>query len=670
MKLNVEPRMSEINCYLCASQNVALLCHRCKRAMCPLHGPSLPPKLRFYEQVEDIEYSQLGLTEIGQADEAVHCYDCRHDTISYEPVFYLLGLFGLIIVVSSFAISFLLLALFFFLMGSAFGLVSAWGVLTEHNWRRYRMQLYRPPLPVFGRAASITVTEQVKGKAELTDTGRYSMQATSVRGLLNFSLLFAFHDQERLGKYLLKYQLPGHASIWFHAGFLTLYGLRNFYIENANGEQFETITLVGQVADQPFLASPATAREAKWSTKCGYKFQLDKQFTSGLPIQIIPTLISEQGALAIELLVQTNPKLDLNTLFQPVVTELKLELPVLLGEIENITPVPESLGQEIEPNRVTWRNMQLQESNSMYSQNFYVRFTSNVDNNLEPTGVARGKITVGFSGALSGLDDVMWFTSLGNKLVANKTITSKYTDVEINFEFNLDGLRVRRTYYESRRIEQTIIPSHEMITRLVNAMSDNNVYVQRVIENPAHTNRANAEIMNRLWVITGRRYKKALPIDLRVVVIGQEHYKETDIPYSGHARFEIATQGTTVENSTYNDVTQLAEDIVQIIQCTPEIEMWLTRNQLSAGEWGTIFGCIKNIGDVPVKKIHISANGKSIDVGVSFDIEQLQPQGEERFKLDVRVNEPGEVPITLTAACRDQYGPLPLFPRRCKLDVT
>ena len=244
-----------------------------------------------------------------------------------------------------------------------------------------------------------------------------------------------------------------------------------------------------------------------------------------------------------------------------------------------------------------------------------------------------------------------------------------YTNVQINFEFNLSGLKVRKTFHDTQRIDQTIIPSYEMITRLVYAMSDRDIYIQRVIENPPHTNRANAEIMNRFWVVTGRRYEDTLPIDFRIVVSGQEYYKDTDIPYSGQAHFEIMTQGTTVNTNARNEIKQLLDEICNTIQCIPKIDIWLIHNQLNVDTWGAIFGYIENQGDILVTNIHIFANTSLIDTESAVSIGELQPNSKKRFQLNLKANIAGEVPLTIMAKCDDHYGQLPPYPHRCKLEV-
>ena len=664
MQTKIISRVPETECYICGSADIVKLCHHCGLAMCSRHGPFAPPRSSFYNRIKNIEYTDLSLAEIIGHEAGIHCEYCNHYTVSYEPILILFAVVGAAFIISGLLTSSILSAMLFVTLGVATVSTSIWAIHTERQYRHYEMCQQRPPLPVLGRFLSVTVNESVKGIASLAHDGSYAVQEEQAKGDLKFSLQLTSHDQERLNKYRQKYKLPTQADMLFHAGFVVFNKAEKLYPENWNSKQINPIPLTGSVNAQPFFNETSPSYNRQWEHHHKYKIALVTQTTADLPVQIVPTLISEGEEWAFELYVQVNPKIDTSSLSSPLVEELVLKAPGSLGHIESHTP-----SARIQPDQgqdectITWKNINLKQGKQLIPNGtFYVRFANSMDVELNDIEV-HGQLRLRFEGAISGREDIILFSPLGNKRDQEEVIVVQHTIVALSFRFHLGGLHIRRFYSITESIEQlTAIPGSEMITRLVNAMSDRGIYIQRVIENPPHMNRANAQIMNRLWVIAGRRYKKATPIDFRVVVIGQEQYESTDKPYDGNTQFEITTQGTVIKESMCADIEELRDDIVEVIQRTPSLEIKLIENQLYVDEWGYLVGTIHNTGEVVARDVNIRVIG--ITVRRTDTIKRLVPGELRQFELSIYADKKGHVPITVTAICKDQFGQLPPHKKR------
>jgi uncharacterized protein YlzI (FlbEa/FlbD family) len=396
-------------------------------------------------------------------------------------------------------------------------------------------------------------------------------------------------------------------------------------------------------------------------------------------------LLSEGEEWALELFVQVTPKQDMSNISLPRIEEIDLLLPENLDSVESHTPPADiSDDRRQRRKRVTWKSVELKQDEQIpddhpaitkttprkktadgkknkktaFQTTFYLRFAGS--SKVLPRGKVTGRLHLRFEGAISGLKEVSLYSPLGYGRVEEEVAVVKQTIVEVNFQFHLESLCLRQFYPVTEAIEQlTTIPEGEVIARLVNALSDKDMYVQRVIENPPQMNQAHAHIMNRLWVITGRRYQQATPIDFRIVAIGQEQYDAgSDKPVAGSTQFEITVQGSIIEEGMRDHINALKQDIIEVIECTPELKISLTPGQqLLAQEWSNVTGTIVNNGPMTLKTVTIQAEG--IEVGRADTIEDLEPREQKMFKLFVSANKKGILPVTLMVYCTDQHGQLP-----------
>lgn len=670
MEAEILPRVPEIRCYICGNENIKTLCHHCGRAMCAQHHFSFAPQKRFYQRIEDNEYTYLGLEDSPDSGQASHCTDCFHFVVSYEPLFYGVGMLGLIAIVSSMLIAVFWLALAYIALGAALIIVAFWAIQEEKARCHAEMCKAAPPFPVFGRFPSITIRENISGTVSVDSNGRYLAQNVQTDCTINFSLQLVTDDQERLKRFHEKYTLPASEDA-FHSGFVILRGTEK--VQTSTDQPLNPLSLVGHINEQPFLVSETNRRAPRWEHQTKYHFSTDTNDTTVLPIQIIPTLLSEGREWALGLNVQVNSKIERFFMSSPIIEALVLKAPNSLQQAESLAPSASfNLDQQEEQLEITWHKVRLNNQGGAFNKQFYVRFAKSKD--VKPDGlVVHGFLRLLFDGAASELEVAHLFSPLGNKFSTNETAFSQKTTVTIHFCFHLEALSVRQLYHPvTQPIEQlTAIPESEAIIRLVHALNDKDMYVQRVIENLPQMSRANAEVMNRFWVIAGRRYKKATPIDFRIVAIGQEQYEEkAEKPHDGNTRFEVTTQGTVIREGMQEDVDQLHTDIVEVIETAPSLEIVEIRPEkdLFVDRWGDLCGVIYNKGAVVAEKIEIFV--KDIRARGKASIDELKPGDEVPFSLSVCPDFNGDaVPIMITAVCRDKFGQLPSHKKRHLISV-
>lgn len=668
MKSKVISRIPETECYVCGSTAIKQVCHHCGRAMCSEHGPfTLPPDRRFY-RIENLEYAELLTEDVERrvGEEGIHCEHCRHYVGSYEPLLYIFISAGSLSILGGLLSSQIESVIGLLLWGITVITISVGIIYIDRRDRFHAMLAHRPLLPVWGRFPSIAVHEFVKGVMTLDGTGLYASRDTQTKGVINFKLQLSPEDKERLKKYRQKYLLNDQSDIPFHVGFAVLREAQRLQPSDWDKQDIGPIVLTGNTASQTFFSQTSSPDDRYWSLDYKYNFILDVHATSKLPVHIVPTLLSEGDEWALELYVQVNPSVDTSSLSNPVIEELELEVPNILDGIQS--HAPSASVKEGDNIYVNWRNIYLQKNRDdvTYNASLYVRFKNN--KSISSGLSVHGMLSLKFNGAVSKLNRILWFSPLGDRRDDKGLTIIKNTHMTLDFHFQLDCLHVRKLEIISESVDQlTTIPESEMITRLVNVMSNNEMYVQRVIENPPTMNRANAQMMNRLWVIGGRRYEQATPIDFRIVAIGQEQYDDSDKPYGGKTKFEIATQGAIINKRMASAIRTLSNQLIASITHRPIFKIELNEKQFHMDEWDKLEGTITNSGEVSAQDVIISVT--HIKAGEPDRVHKIVQGDSWDFALNVYPKTKGRVPITITVACKDQFGNCPPTTKECQILV-
>lgn len=598
-----------VRCYVCGEPTMAMVCHHCGRAMCEKHGPAI-----IQQGFVNLEFTDLGLTQITDKELGIHCRDCLHSVRSFRSLIRI----GTIVI--AITVAYLLIAGFpltlwwindfnsissasiLFCIGPAFTflIVSIVAVLSGIYLRRsgYRKSLLiPPPLPVLGKIRSAIASELIHGEITLDSSGKYTSKGDTPNGSISLSLQFSPRDRDRFEIYSSKYKIPHENIVLFHAGFAVLKGAINLQFETPEvlvPGTVNTIALMDKIEKQPFLTGNGTGRNNQWNTRYNYSFETARK-NPKLPIQLVPTFVREGDTWGLELVVQINPKAKISSLLtsNASIEELLLYAPKTLAKVEKIHPSAltgtheDSDGQIL--HAITWKNVDIStgDRNVRY-KTFYVRF----ENKIPLTTKLYGRLRMRFEGTLSGLEGINFFYPLGNKRIevdTNASVkVSRNTYVNIDFNLDLGSLRFQEmTSVEKRITREGIVPDHRVLAAITNAISEHNIYVKRIIENPPRTSKAGAHIINRFWDIAGRMYDGVYPIDFHMVLTGEEIHSRTSRFPIGKTQFDITVQGMTTDQEMREQVYYLRDQLEEIID--DSLESFNIETNLESANLGEIF---------------------------------------------------------------------------------
>jgi hypothetical protein len=205
------------------------------------------------------------------------------------------------------------------------------------------------------------------------------------------------------------------------------------------------------------------------------------------------------------------------------------------------------------------------------------------ENTIDLGSTIGGRLEVVFKGTLSGVKGVDLYFPLGGRREGSATVETR---VNADFELNLGGLRYQevRVVPDSKRQEdgdkpetatfEGVIPDHDTVIALTNAVSEQGFYVKRVIENPPRTG-GRANVVNRYWDIAGRRYLGVYPIDFHLILTGEEVYMGEIRAQAGTTRTTLTVQGTyaspDMEGRIENVWEQLHHLVVDTLRQLPRV---------------------------------------------------------------------------------------------------
>ena len=89
-------------------------------------------------------------------------------------------------------------------------------------------------------------------------------------------------------------------------------------------------------------------------------------------------------------------------------------------------------------------------------------------------------------------------------------------------------------------------PDQHLVVQLVQQLSDHRYLVKSVAENPARPGRG-VGVQNRVWDVTGRRYRGVHPIDFRLTITGDDAETGSTHPSTTSIRLVVRGVYTTEE---------------------------------------------------------------------------------------------------------------------------
>lgn len=596
LNLRIIRQSSQVRCYRCGDPQIRSVCHHCGRAMCKIHTPKLPPKKVSRTQVvqssfihkiilqiaqyitkllaqlsrSNQEFMDLELSETPMGEMGIHCHYCIHYDWPYFSYFLIALTAFTAMIITAFKswvtinIGGLVFSLFMAFISLSTGVICL--VLTQRqdsvNYKK------RPLFPLLGKITHVNLSEAIQGKATLDKSGRYSETILSQRerGKIEITVRFTLQDRDVLQAYRNKYRLNYTHMIPFSMGFFAIKGFVDLRFDSSAKplQMMNIIELSGYIREQPFFTEFKAGRDSFWERTYPYTYSLISEKRNGFPVQIVPAIVNEGEKWGIEVTIQIKPNQKIE---DPVIKNFTLKSESILGKVIRTRPAGMYQLNPVQStntvNTTRWEDIPLDEGDD-YARHktFYIRF----ENTIKSTSSFSGTLQIVFRDTLSDVQDVSFFYPLGNeRKIAGHVI--KQTNVDLDFNFNVDALRFTKPISCSTSMTQEgVIPDHKIVTLITDAISENQIYVQRIIENPPRTNRADATILNRFWDIAGRSYKGVFPVDFHLVLTGQEWYEGADQPAKGITKIDITVQAITTDNDMSEYVENVFERLTNIVE--------------------------------------------------------------------------------------------------------
>ncbi|MEV4051750.1 hypothetical protein AB0J55_11245 [Amycolatopsis sp. NPDC049688] len=455
------------------------------------------------------------------------------------------------------------------------GCAGAVGLIRYVDRRRARAALLdRPALPVVPSIDAVEVREVLRGELVLEEDGTYRTSVTPVDGHIKVETTFGRPDQDRLREYRKKFGLSSAENVPFSAGYLVLRGPAGLEFTDRVGSSL-VVPLAGMADTQPFLASQDVPVSAKWQVNLGHRVT-GVPGQSEIPLWLTPALMpeSDQRTLQLDLQWLGNWPSTESSLDADRVERLTLHVPAAWGNVEFVeeAAVESRANPDTGRRRIEWKQISLDQEKRR------LELAVHFEEKIKLTDVITGSLVVSFRGALSGLEGVDLFEPLGGRRRGARYSDVK-TEVTADIELSLNGIRYQdiRVVPDPRkdhpaRIPEThefpgVIPDHETLIALTDAMSGDGYYVKRVIENPPR-DRGRADLVNRAWDVAGRRYFGVYPVDFHVVLTGEEVYGSDIRADAGNTKVRLYVKGAFASKDMEDEIESVWYGLQGIISDT------------------------------------------------------------------------------------------------------
>jgi hypothetical protein len=535
MITEIKPQVPQVRCYECGSPDICSLCHHCWRPGCAKHVVPMP---RWVVRLQGREGAGRDLG----TDTSYHCQDCGHAVAGYQLV---LGTGGLGLIVAG-----LIMVLLDSLAGLSLAVpgvtLAAWAYLTaRRQTARRRAGL---PLALQPKINKVRLTERLGVDIALAPQGRYTTSLRPLEGDIAVDLVFGRPDRDRLDRYVRKHATSRNTR--FCAGCLILHGPID--IASQPDLTGPIRRLEGTTGAYPVFRAEDPHASSPFSLALTYRLAREPVIREG-PVWVTPSIVPESDQRALDLDIQW---VDLgprdNRLRLDVIELIQLQYPERWGKVEKASHraiqsgAAEDCGGPEALRRVEWRQVLPTE---LERQDRQLKLTIRFEGKILAEDQVSGCLEATLKGALSGLDKVRLYSSLGKRREDWRGAAIR-TRIEAAFKLSLRSIRYQDVLIVPQRgaiddddnAEQFgVIPNDDMVIGLTNALSEN-YYVKRVIEHPPRSG-GRADHVQRYWDIAGRRYDGVYPIDFHMVLTGEEIHRGGIRPVAGTTKITIVVQG-------------------------------------------------------------------------------------------------------------------------------
>jgi hypothetical protein len=346
--------------------------------------------------------------------------------------------------------------------------------------------------------------------------------------------------QERLRQYRKRYRIAESVPVRFNAGFAMLQGpvglefaaAQQLVIDAGTGAWFRA-----NAPDHDLFAATQGHHEGEWNPTVNYLLQ-DGRKPKTIPLWIVPSMVPSSDQRTLEIDLHWTPLRDSNGPAIELFDRIQLSVPAAWGNMESASPgnaatTAPTPGENFRV--IEWQQVppidpdQYVQLQPRRSRSLKIRF----EKRIPPQSALSGRIEATFEGTLSGVTGIGLYLPGGRHAERQLTPSAK-TRVAVDFTVNLSAVRYqddRVVPDENNRDDENrsrltefagVVPGSSVIMMLTNAISKDDYYVKSVIEQAPFRDDSRANVLNRVWDISGRFYTGVFPIDFDIHIRGEE----------------------------------------------------------------------------------------------------------------------------------------------------
>lgn len=530
-------RRPDVHCVECGSAGADALCSRCTDAVCKEHDKqSRRPWWR--AAVRRMGIKNLPQWLRGRETVRHYCPTCAGPRNGFHPEFagapVTLGV-GAAVLSESTALGYLLLTV---------GAVRTLLLIRLVPWRSGHEAVSK--LRLYPSIRSTGVIEDMSGHVVLDPTQGFSSTSRPATGELSVEAAFSAADREQVRRFRAK-----HPALWndtFSAGSLLLLGNLGLQFPATTEVQIENarkVVLDGRTAQHSFLGRSASRDRGSWHIKLPYEVSSPTTDESwAMPAWLTPGIVPESDMRALELEIQwADLGPEKNPLKLQQIDLLQVKVPASWGPVLHSTrQVATGVLIENRLRSIEWKHL------TPPTADRRLHLSLRFENQITLNSVLVGELRMTFDGALSGIKQVKAFDATGS---AREVIVPRRprTQVHTTFELSLAGLRYQAVQVRRGELGHfDVIPDHITVAHLTDTLGKDDYYIKRVIENPPRGSRR-ANIINRYWDIAGRLYDGIYPIDVHIILTGEEEHDGQPRASRGRAHVRVVVQGAYANES-------------------------------------------------------------------------------------------------------------------------
>lgn len=604
------------NCSVCGSANIGGVCHHCNCYICQDHLPK--DKFSFLTKKVN-EYNDIhGFCDAGSGEpDPVHCPECKHYVRTFNWLLLISGFILLIVYLKRppfppdwkqilIQIAAILAALSFCLK------------IMETLKRRFS-DTKIPVLPIW----SFKIEESIICDFNI-DEKPYS-EFKDATGRVTVEPFLTDADKQRYEEFMKTY-FPSKKRK-FDTGSIIFENLHRTSLRKEIGFEWSHLRLIYQAKNYEELIK-------KNNLKKEYTYEITdlKEGKKKYTFWFIPHLTERKAGLNLEIHLIIPNFSEIESKIE--VKNLEVNIPTELEKVTDMR-VDGQMKGKIDPinNVASWTAIAIK---SPYTV-FELDFSKPVINVLKLIGKYELSISKGEDATFSSVTIQKAFppallapNSKRSEIHSKNMSTKIQGELIINTSMFID----EELHIVTKNIPNIeFYPDYQLVDRIIAVLKNSNVYIKRLAETSSWRSLTRPRIKNRYWSFFGRYYHNIYPLDVHLILSGQEAYELQTKPFTGISKIEL-TISARISDSEMRRVVE--DKFEEIYNCLQQIRPRLKKNVKPLSSTDVESGTVKG---EPFAETDTSSqiNSKLQDNDIfSENVEKMPSQFDLLFKAAVK----------------------------------